>query len=183
MSCLSKRHLLAIALMTCTVVQVMRATDSLTVGDAAPAFSLPWATKDSVGTERISLHTIIGQGPAVLAFYPADWSGGCTKEMCTLRDNFSALGTLGLAVFGVSGDYVFSHKEWASALHLPFVLLSDHDHQAARSYESYNDASGYNKRTVFVIDRGGRIAYIDRSYKVGTADSFERLLKAVTSLR
>src|SRR6267378_2461999 len=60
----------------------------LRVGDPAPDFALPFATKDSVGTEMLQLSALFGKQKILLAFYPADWSGGCTKEMCAMRDNF-----------------------------------------------------------------------------------------------
>src|SRR4051812_30383280 len=78
------------------------------VGDPAPDFSLPYATRDSVADDSLSLSRLTGSNKAVvLAFYPADWSGGCTKEVCTLRDNFTQLGALNADVIGISGDYVF----------------------------------------------------------------------------
>ena len=60
----------------------------LRVGDMAPDFSLPYATRDSVGQDDLKLSSLFGRGAIVLAFYPADWSGGCTKEVCTFRDKF-----------------------------------------------------------------------------------------------
>ena len=82
------------------------------VGDPAPDFKLPYATRDSVADDSLSLASLAhGNKAVVLAFYPADWSGGCTREVCTLRDNFTALGALNADVIGISGDYVFSHHE------------------------------------------------------------------------
>jgi peroxiredoxin len=155
----------------------------LEVGARAPDFTLPYATKDTILHAGIRLSDRVGITNVVLAFYPADWSGGCTREMCTLRDNFSALATLGAEVFGISGDYVFSHREWAKHLTLQFALLSDHDHAVARAYQSYNEKSGYNLRTVFVIDRNGTIAYADRAYTVTDAASFDALRNALQRLK
>jgi peroxiredoxin len=153
----------------------------LKVGDQAPDFTLPGATKDSLEQAGITLSSVRG-GTVILGFYPADWSGGCTKEMCTMRDNFADLGTLGATVYGISGDYVYSHHEWARALDLPFTLLSDHQHRVARLYDSYNEESGFNIRTVYVIDRQGKIAYIDPAYKAGSAESFARLKEALATI-
>jgi len=49
---------------------------------------------------------------------------------------------------------------------LPFKLLSDHDHTVAKLYNSYNEKSLYNKRTVYVINKQGKIAYADLQYSV-----------------
>jgi peroxiredoxin len=139
--------------------------ESLKVGDKAPNFSLPYATKDSISSDDIALVNLLGKKNIILAFYPADWSGGCTKEVCTLRDNFLALSELNAEVFGISGDYLFSHHEWAKYHNLSFKLLSDHNHKIAQIYQSYNPGSGYNKRTIYVIDKHGKIAYIDFIYQ------------------
>jgi peroxiredoxin len=152
------------------------------VGDAAPTFTLSYATKDTIVKDGFSLASSIGKSNIILAFYPADWSGGCTKEMCTMRDSFTELTKLGADVYGVSGDYLYSHREWAKHLNLQFPLLSDHDHAVAKTYQSYNPEGGYNKRTVFVIDRKGKIAYMDLEYKAGTPDSFNKLKTALSKL-
>lgn len=152
------------------------------VGDPAPDFSLPYATKDSIGQEDLKLSAIIGQRSIVLAFYPADWSGGCTKEMCTMRDNFAELAKLGADIIGISGDYEYAHHVWAKELALPITLAADHRHFVARAYGSYNEMTGYNRRTIFVIDKKGLIAYTDLAYSVRDMNSFNKLRDALTKL-
>lgn len=158
-------------------------SEELHIGDQAPDFTLPCATKDSIFSDGLKLSDLIGKSNIVLAFYPADWSGGCTKEMCTMRDNFGMLTELGVTVLGISGDYVYSHREWAKYHELPFALLSDHKHDVATRYQSFNAESGYNKRTVFVVDRKGKVAYIDLAYKANSAESFEKLRNALQALK
>jgi peroxiredoxin len=157
--------------------------DSLKVGDPAPDFALPYATKDSVAQEDLKLSSLIGKKNIVLAFYPANWSGGCTIEMCTMRDNFSELTKLDAEILPISGDYEYSHHEWAKQQNFPFKMLSDHLHKVARTYHSYNETSGYNKRTVFVIDKKGKIAYIDLAYKARDPESFKKLQEALKKLQ
>lgn len=153
------------------------------VGDVAPDFVLPYATRDSVARDSLRLGALLGKGRVVLAFYPADWSGGCTKEVCTLRDNFAMLGALNAEIVGISGDYVFSHHEWAKHHDLPFRLASDHNHEVARRYASYNEPYGFNKRTVFVVDPAGRIAYLDLAYSTRDSVSFLKLQDALKKMR
>ena len=159
------------------------AGEALRVGDQAPDFTLPYATKDTIDRAGITLSEVTKGGNVVLAFYPADWSGGCTKEMCTVRDNFAMFGDLGAVVFGISGDYLFSHHEWAKFHDLQFPLLSDHDHAVARAYNSFNAQTGQNLRTVYVVGRDGKIAYVDLVYNPGSDASFERLRAALRSLK
>jgi peroxiredoxin Q/BCP len=151
----------------------------LKTGDLAPDFTLPYATKDTIIFSGIKLSESVKSGKVILAFYPADWSGGCTKEVCSLRDNFNKLSDLNAQVLAISGDYVFSHKEWATHHNLPFKLLSDHDHAVAKKYSSYDEKRGFNKRTVFVVNEKGIITYLDYDYKVNDDKDFIELTKAL----
>ena len=86
-------------------------------------------------------------------------------------------------MIGLSGDYVFSHYEWAKFHHLPFRLASDHRHDVAKRYGSYNEATGHDRRTVFVVDKAGRIAYEDMAYSPRDTVSFGKLQGALAKLR
>ena len=155
----------------------------LKVGDRAPDFEAPYATAEKVILDKPwRLSEEIGEKVVVLAFYPADFSPGCTKQMCTFRDNFQALAGLNAKVVGISGDYVWAHHFWAKSENLPFPLLSDHFHHIGRLYGSYDEKTGYNKRTVFVIDGKGIIRYVDMEYSVQDEKDFEMLKAAVKRL-
>jgi peroxiredoxin len=151
-------------------------------GNLAPDFSLPFAGRDSVGFGTVSLSQFTGKKIVVLAFYPADWSGGCTREMCTLRDNFEALAGPDVEVLGISGDTPYSHHEWAREHNLPFLLLSDLKHAVAPAYHSYNQSTGYTRRTAFIIGRDGRFAYVDLEYSTKDLASFEKLQEALSAI-
>ncbi|MBX2993110.1 MAG: peroxiredoxin [Bacteroidetes bacterium] len=174
---------LVVFLMAIVIAAPAFAGDPLQVGGSAPDFTLSYVTKDTIIGNGFTLSAHLGKNNIILAFYPANWSGGCTKEMCTMRDNFVPLAELGANVYGISGDYVWSHREWAKQLDLQFALLSDHDHTVAKMYSSYNPETGYNKRTVYVIDRSGNIAYIDPDYRVATDDSFNKLKSALRTIQ
>lgn len=150
---------------------------TLQTGVAAPDFALPYATQERIflrPDEQMRLSALRGRN-VILAFYPADWSGGCTREVCTLRDTFTELSRLNATVLGLSGDYVFSHHEWAKHHSLQFPLLSDHDHRVARLYNSFDEQSGYNKRSVVLIDRNGVVRYINLNFRAGEASDYNTL--------
>ena len=168
---------------TCLLAAQESSPKELKVGDPAIDFTLPYATRDSVSQEDLKLSSFVGKLNVILAFYPADWSGGCTKEVCALRDNFTDLAKLDVEILGISGDYEYSHHEWAKHLNLPFKLVSDHLHKMAKTYSSYSEEYGFNKRTVFVIDKKGKIAYIDLKYSVRTPESFNKLQDALKKLQ
>jgi len=90
------------------------------VGDAAPKF----VVKDDQGADWDSAKHF-AKGTTVVYFYPADFTGGCTKQACAYRDDFSQLKNLGVAVVGVSGDSVATHQAFKMHHNLNFTLLSD----------------------------------------------------------
>jgi peroxiredoxin len=155
------------------------------VGEAAPDFKLPYATQEKIfmkPEEQMTLAGLRGRN-VILAFYPADWSGGCTAEVCTFRDTFMEFGKLNATVLGISGDYVFSHHEWAKHHKLPFPLLSDHDHRVARAYDSYMEQYGMNKRTVYLIDKEGVVRYVNLAFKANDMKDYAALRAELEKLK
>jgi len=150
-----------------------------TAGEQAPDFALPFATADTISFEPARLSEAAARGPVVLAFYPADWSPGCTREVCTLRDAFAELASLDATVWGISGDTVFSHRAWAEHHGLPFPLLSDLKHEAALLYDSFNAESGLTRRTVYVVGKDMRVLYADADYSVKDDADFNALKSAL----
>ena len=155
------------------------------VGQPAPDFKLPYATQEAIHMkpdEQMSLASQRGKN-VILAFYPADWSSGCTAEVCTLRDTFAELSKLNATVLGISGDYVFSHQEWAKYHKLQFPLLSDHDHSVAKTYDSYMEGVGFNKRTVYLIDKEGVVRYVNLAFKAGDKKDYDALRAELEKLK
>jgi len=155
------------------------------VGEAAPDFRLPYATQEKIfmkPEEQMSLSGQRGKN-VILAFYPADWSGGCTAEVCTFRDTFIEMSKLNATVLGISGDYVFSHQEWAKHHNLQFPLLSDHDHRVAKMYDSYMDGVGFNKRTIYLIDKDGVVRYVNLAFKASDKKDYDALRAELEKLK
>jgi len=146
----------------------------LKVGQPAPDFTA--AASDG---SQVHLKSIEGKSPIVLYFYPKDDTPGCTKEACSLRDNFAAFRHLNATVFGISYDTVESHQKFIEKYHLPFLLLSDHDHAIAKLYGS----SGvlFAKRMTFVVDKSGNIAWINPA--VNPATHSQELQDVLTKLQ
>jgi peroxiredoxin len=144
------------------------------VGDQIPEFKVPYATKDSIKMEGMGSADLKGKR-YVLAFYPADWSGGCTKEMCTLRDAITQFEGLNVEVLPISADLVYSHQEWAKHHNLPFRLLADHNREFGKKMGVYQEDKGYFKRAVFVVGPDGKIEYIDDAYSVADDKDFDDL--------
>lgn len=131
--------------------------DSLKVGDMAPDFVLPATT----GNE-IRLSDFRGQKAVILAFFPAAFTGGCTKQMKGYQASFEKIAGLGAQVLAVSTDNLPTLRRWAEELNLDYPLLSDFMRKVSAQYGVLNEARGTANRTTFVIDKQGRIQYIER---------------------
>ncbi len=124
------------------------------VGHQAPDFKL----QDQNGAWH-SLADTHGQWVA-LYFYPKDDTPGCTTEACAFRDDIFKFKKMNVAILGVSLDDVESHKEFADKYHLPFPLLADTEHTAAKAYDVVRNfgITKIAKRQTFLIDPDCRIA-------------------------
>lgn len=123
------------------------------VGDKAPDFTL----KDLDG-DSWSLHEYSGK-TVVLLFYPGDDTPVCTKQLCSVRDNWSQYQATGAEVVGISTDSVGSHKSFADKYSLTLRLLSDEKGEVIYVYNVKSWIPGKSARAVVVIDKNGKIAY------------------------
>ena len=153
------------------------------VGDRAPEFRLAWATKDSISAieSEFLLKQQLGK-TVVLAFYPKDFTSGCTAEMKAFTDRYAELFGPDVVVVGISADSLESHRRFAESLGLPFALLSDPSQRVAEMYGSKGD-NGYNRRTVFVIDPRGDVVYRDLRFGALDPKAYEKLQAAVRAAR
>jgi peroxiredoxin Q/BCP len=124
----------------------------LKTGERAPEFTLP----DDTGTDR-SLTDFLNAGATVLYFYPADFTPGCTRQACALRDMQSELKNAGLRVVGISPQSPATHAKFRSKHELPFTLLSDQDKAVIKMY-GVNGPLGFGvRRATYLIDGSRRI--------------------------
>jgi peroxiredoxin Q/BCP len=152
-------------------------------GARAPEFSLPWATRETVGTPDAPYELWRDRGKTVvLAFYPSDFTKGCTAEMQTFADQYDTLFGPDVVVLGISADPLESHQRFAASLDLPFRLLSDPDLEVARKYGSKGDG-GRPKRTVFVIGPDGRVKYRNLKFNALDPKDYSALGSAVQAAR
>jgi len=120
----------------------------LEVGSKAPEFVLA----DDEGGET-SLTDLLQDGPLILYFYPADFTPGCTKEACSIRDIHNDIQSVGLRVAGVSPQDVESHQKFRDEYELPFTLLSDPDKVAIKMYDVDGPFGVGVRRATFLISQ------------------------------
>lgn len=167
---------------------------TLNVGDQAPEFTV----KDDTGKNwKASDH--FGKKIVVVYFYPADMTGGCTKQACGFRDDLGKLEGQGVEVVGVSGDSVRNHQLFKKAYDLNFTLLADPEGTVATAFgvpfakeeksitreidgkEEVLTRGGTAKRWTFVVGKDGKIAYKDD--QVNAAEDSKKIIKAVNDLK
>jgi peroxiredoxin Q/BCP len=126
-------------------------------GRDAPDFTL-----QADGGGEVTLSDYRGR-KVVLYFYPKDDTPGCTTEACNFRDDYSEISAAGAIVLGVSPDCVKSHGRFKLKFDLPFVLLSDPDHEVAEQYGAWGEKKMFGRtymgiiRSTFVINEEGQV--------------------------
>jgi len=149
----------------------------LNVGDIAPDFEL----EDQNG-KKVRLSRFKGKKNVLLAFFPFAFSPVCTNELGELKEKEDIVLKLDAQILAASVDSTWTQKAFAKELALRFPLLSDFSRTAAALYGSLYEDKGFAKRTVFVIDKSGRVAY-KRQYEPGTQPDIGEALDVLKRLR
>lgn len=154
---------------------------ALQKGDKAPNFTL---TSDA--KETVSLADFQGKN-VVLLFFPLAFTGVCTTELCTMRDDIGTYQGLNAQVLGVSIDSPFVLEKFKSEQNLNFPLLSDFNKNASKAYDTIYDTfvfdmQGVSKRSAFVIDKEGVIQYAEVLESAGDLPNFEAVKATLATL-
>ena len=139
-------------------------------GERAPEFTLP----DQDSRDR-SLTSLLGDGPLILYFYPADFTPGCTAEACTLRDLHTDILHAGLRVVGISPQAPESHRRFREKYSLQFTLLSDRDKTVIKMYEVNGPLGVGVRRATYLIDQARTIQdAVLADFRIGRHEDFVR---------
>jgi peroxiredoxin len=135
-------------------------TNSLRIGQQAPDFTLYDSDK-----QKVTLSQLKGSN-VLLLFFPQAFTGTCTKELCSTRDNIGLYNSANAKVFGISVDSVFTLAKYKDDQRLNFPLLSDFNKTASTEYGTIYDnfvfdMHGVSKRSAFVVDKLGIIRYAE----------------------
>ncbi len=122
-------------------------------GSRAPEFVL-----QDENSEEVSLSDLLANGPLILYFYPADFTPGCTKEACSIRDIHNDIQSVGLTVAGVSPQDAESHAKFRDKHELPFKLLCDPDKVAIKMYDVDGPFGVGVRRVTYLINQDRTIA-------------------------
>jgi peroxiredoxin Q/BCP len=183
---------LGLAIVLCAVVaaraEEKKEAEGVKVGDKAPTFE---ATDDQGKAWKLSDH--VGKNFLVLYFYPADFTGGCTKQACAFRDNAKALTDKGIEVVGISGDSAKNHEQFKKYHKLEFTLLADEEGSIAKKFGVPTKPGGEIKvkeldgatikrgvtamRWTIVVDKDGKV--IHKAEVKAPAQDPETVLKVI----
>lgn len=150
---------------------------AIQVGNKAPDFTLVNTQKEEVTLSKQS-------GKVVLLFFPMAFTGVCTTELCTIRDDYSSYNDLNATVFGISVDSPFTLDKFKQEQNLNFELLSDFNKAVSTAYGAIYDEfvfglKGVSKRSAFVLDETGKVLYAEVLESAGDLPNFDAIKAAL----
>ncbi|MFM8431279.1 MAG: redoxin domain-containing protein [Bacteroidota bacterium] len=153
----------------------------LQVGQKAPDFKLIDTDKNEVTLEKFHGKNL------VLFFFPMAWTGVCTKEMCSIQEDYNTYEGLNTQTVGVSVDTLFALKRFGEDNKIGFPLLSDFNKQAINDYGVVHQdfAFGYkdvSKRATFVLDKDGVIRHIEILPQLGDMPNMDAIKEVLKNL-
>lgn len=153
----------------------------LQIGQKAPAFKLLDTEKNEVTLDQYKGKNV------VLFFFPMAWTGNCTKEMCSVQEDYKSYKEMNAEVIGISVDSFFALKHFATDQKLNFTLLSDFNKDTIKAYDlvHHEFAFGYKdvaKRATVVIDKEGVIKFMEILPSPGELPNMEAIKAAVKGL-
>ena len=151
---------------------------SLKIGEIAPDFKL-----FNSELEEVSLGDYKGK-KLVIHFFPLAFTGTCTTQLCTMRDDFGYYKGMNAAVVGISIDSPFVLAKYKEVEGYQFPLLSDFNKEASQAFGAFYDEfkfnlKGVSKRAAFVIDENSKVIYAEVLENAGDLPNFEAIKKVV----
>jgi glutaredoxin-dependent peroxiredoxin len=145
---------------------------AIAIGQKAPDFSLFNSEKN-----KVNLIDLKGKN-VLLLFFPQAFTGVCTKELCSVRDDISRYSNANAEVLGISVDSVFTLGKFKEDQGYNFTLLSDFNKEVSALYDTVYtdwilDMKGVSKRSAFIIDKNGIIQYAEVLESAGDLPNFE----------
>jgi len=152
------------------------------VGEQAPDFALPF----EASPERVTLSQYRGR-PVVVLFFPLAFSPRCMDEMCAVAEDMSTWNDLDAQVLGIGVDSPYVVQRFAAACGADFPILSDFNREAVDAYgvrdDDFYGLKGVARRSVFVVDPQGRIAYVWVTEDASVLPDFDIVRDVVRSLQ
>ncbi|MBK8724167.1 MAG: redoxin domain-containing protein [Saprospiraceae bacterium] len=154
---------------------------AVTIGQQAPDFKLYASDK-----KEVTLSEFNGRNVIVL-FFPLAFTGTCTAELCSIRDDIGSYNNMDAQVLGISVDSLFTLDKFKAEQNLNFPLLSDFNKEVSASYGALYDTfvlgmKGVSKRSAFVVDKKGVIQYAEVLESAGDIPNFVAIKEVLSKL-
>lgn len=154
---------------------------AVTVGQVAPNFTLFNTEKQPVSLEQYKGKNVL------ILFFPLAFTGVCTTELCNIRDNIGVYNNANAEVLGISVDSLFTLGKFKEEQNLNFQLLSDFNKDTAAAYGALYenfvlDMRGVAKRSAFIVDKDGNIAYAEVLESAGDLPDFAAIQAKLAEL-
>ncbi|HEX8782213.1 MAG TPA: peroxiredoxin [Steroidobacteraceae bacterium] len=151
----------------------------LPLGGRAPEFTLP-----DQDDQSISLSNLLRRGPLILYFYPADFTPGCTREACLMRDLHGELEQAGLNLAGVSPQKPATHRRFRDTYRIPYTLLSDVEKVVICMYDVRGPLGIGVRRATYLIDQARYVrAAVLANFRISEHEAFVRRAVALNAGR
>lgn len=155
---------------------------ALKVGDKAPSIKLFASDK-----KEVNLKDYKGKNVVVL-FFPLAFTGVCTAELCSMRDDIAVYQGLDAQIVAISVDSLFTLDKFKAEQNLNFPLLSDFNKKTSKAYGAYYDTfvfgmKGVSRRSAFVVDKKGIIRYAEVLESAGDLPNFEAVKATLKTLK
>jgi peroxiredoxin Q/BCP len=135
--------------------------EPLKKGETAPDFELVGSDGKTYQLSELTKDKVV-----VIAWFPKAFTGGCTKECQSLRENGKAIREFDVAYFAASVDPAEKNKEFAESLELDYPILSDPQAETAKQLGIYNEDRKIANRVTFYIGEDNKILLVDDKVKV-----------------
>lgn len=129
-------------------------------GEAAPNFSLAGSDGKTYKLDDFKDKQVV-----VIAWFPKAFTGGCTAECKSMKEQGAAIKKFQVAYFTASCDDVETNKKFAESLGLDFAILCDPSHKVSDEF-GVTDAQRKNpQRWTFYIGKDGKVLHVDKAVK------------------
>lgn len=147
---------------------------AIQLGQQAPDFKL-----FSSDLKEVNLADFKGK-KVIIHFFPMAFTGTCTTQLCTTRDNFGFYEGLGAQVLGISVDSPFTLAKFKEDNQYQFPLLSDFNKEVSQAFGAYYDEfvfnlKGVSKRAAFVLDENQQVIYAEVLESAGDLPNFKAI--------
>ena len=143
------------------IVMTGDASAEVTAGDVMPAWKMMGSNGKTYSSDELK-----GKQAYVIAWFPKAFTGGCTRECKSLRENGEVIRKFEIAYFTASTDPAEKNRDFAKSLDLDYPILSDPDKKVAGALGSLN-SRGVSNRWTYYVGKDGKVLFVDKKVKAG----------------